>query len=216
MRVETCMRISACIRRFSTGAALIWLVAGACAQPLPRLEVLGGYSFLRTHEDLRFAGMTSGSLHGWQSAVKWNLKPRFGLVADASGQYGKVDGFPPGFVVLESGDVKLHWLLVGPEFRLMEERGLSVNVHALAGVMHASDVVFDRAAFTEGRESRNYRATNSDTQFGGAFGGSLDLRLSEALYWRITQLDVVLTRFASTADPNFRVSTGLVYRFGER
>jgi hypothetical protein len=160
--------------------------------------------------------MTSGSLHGWEAALKWNLKPRLGLVADVSAQYGKVEGFPPGLLFLESGDLKLHSFLFGPEFRLMQERNLSVNVRGLAGVMRANDLVFERAALLDGRESRDFRAVSAETQFGATFGGSLDLRLSDALSWRMAQLDVVLMRFTSTADSNFRVSTGLIYRFGER
>src|SRR5579885_3091336 len=53
----------------------------------PRLQVFGGYSYLRY--DTPTLGFTSYSgLNGWNGSVAWNLTKEFGVKAELSGQYG--------------------------------------------------------------------------------------------------------------------------------
>ena len=55
-----------------------------------------------------------------------------------------------------------------------------------------------------------------ETSFGAAFGGSFDITLSDHFAWRVVQPDLYLTRFTHATQKDFRISTGLVFRFGGR
>ena len=66
----------------------------------------------------------------------------------------------------------------------------------------------DQSKFTTIRSWGNY--------FTGAFGGTVDLRLSERLAWRVAQPDVFVMRFGSGTQTDFRIATGIVVRFGRK
>ena len=72
-------------------ACLFWLFVLASlpltAQEIPRVQVFGGYSYLRF--DSRSFGFANGSnLNGYSLAPAFNLTREFGVVAELSGQYG--------------------------------------------------------------------------------------------------------------------------------
>jgi hypothetical protein len=59
----------------------------SAAQDIPRVEVFGGYSYLRF--DSRSFGFASGSnLNGYNLAPAFNIFHGFGVVGELSGQYG--------------------------------------------------------------------------------------------------------------------------------
>jgi hypothetical protein len=66
------------------------------AQEVPRVEVFGGYSYVRVAEAI--------NAHGWNASIAGNANSWFGVAADVSGHY-------------RSG-LSLHSYTVGPRFAL--------------------------------------------------------------------------------------------------
>ncbi|HYE73675.1 MAG TPA: flagellar motor protein MotB, partial [Blastocatellia bacterium] len=114
-------------------------------------------------------------------------------------------------------DYQIYTFLAGPQISFRSER-VTPFVHTLFGVAHGR---------AEGRGSvagvgQVVQLSLKETAFAAAFGGGVDVKLTDRIWWRTLQADYILTRFDST-DPvfltsrkdtqnNFRLSTGLVFR----
>jgi hypothetical protein len=113
------------------------------AQDTPRVEVFGGYSYLRPNEHLAPYGLLDSThMNGWQGAVKFNLNSRIGIVSEAGGNYGTAKGEIFGFenVVPIAERYRVHTFLFGPEFRVAgpADRKWSLNLRALGGFARQS------------------------------------------------------------------------------
>ena len=80
------------IQRGSTTAFLFFLllIVGSlpsAAQDVPRIEVFGGYSYLR-FDSRSFGFASSSNLNGYNLAPAFNIFHGFGVVGELSGQYG--------------------------------------------------------------------------------------------------------------------------------
>ncbi len=156
------------------------------AQSVPKMEVLAGYTFT----NLRPASGPSGTLHGWNTGVQWNLTRRLGLVGEAAGSYGS-DPY-----VKET----LHSYTFGPRVYFHRSERTSFYGHTLLGVG------FLRISQGE--------AFDTSSGFASQIGGGVDVKLSRVVGLRAGQLDYMLTRFADRSQHNFRFSAGFVFRFG--
>jgi len=58
----------------------------AIGQDVPRLQLFGGYSYLR-FDSKTFGFADASNLNGWNGAVAWNITRNFGGIAELSGQY---------------------------------------------------------------------------------------------------------------------------------
>jgi len=172
-----------------TAGALLLLASATTAQD-KRFEVFTGYSFSRVDT----ASPGRSNLHGWNAAVEANVNRFFGLVGDFSGHYGERTVIP-GI----QRNINTHAALFGPRVRLPGR--VRPFAHALFGVARGSAGVFG--------------STNSDTAFGMAAGGGIDADLTDdgGVSWRIVQADYLMNRFFDRNNNNFRLSTGLVFRF---
>jgi len=92
---------------------------------------------------------------------------------------------------------KVHDFLFGPQVNL-GHGSVRPYVHGLVGASHGSQAGF------------------SDTVLAFALGGGLDVKLTDRISWRLAQADYFGTRYADATQNNFRLSTGLVFRFGEK
>ena len=92
---------------------------------------------------------------------------------------------------------KMHDFLGGPQFNFGHGE-LRPYVHALVGGSHGS------------------QAGVSDTVLAFAFGGGLDIKISDRFAIRLAQADYFGTRYAEQTQNNFRISTGLVFHFGRK
>lgn len=164
----------------------------------PRTEVFGGYSYVRAEE--------GGNLNGWNASVAGNITRYFGVVGDVSGHYANgsfLDGHAYTF-------------LGGPQFSF-RTTGMTPFAHALFGVTRVSRGV--------GFLGVNFGA--SETDLAMAFGGGLDINLSDRIAIRAIQADYfpvrsggnILNRFnlpfsfGSDFVNNFRVAAGIVIKF---
>lgn len=215
---------------------VLLLPLSVAAQETPKLEVFGGYSYLRLTEQPRTL-LKSASLNGWNALVKLNVTPRIGLLADFSGHYGQrgltpftIDSLTPAGEVqrIIPGDMRQHTFLFGPEVRLLKRDRLLVNVRALMGVAHTNTLVLPLREpiqrppdlFGNPQQPITQRTFPSASTFAASFGGSVDYRITNRLSYRIVQPELLLTRSGSMATGNFnqynfRLSSGIVFTSGE-
>ncbi len=93
------------------------------AQEAPKIEVFGGYSYIRANPKGGFIG-SNGS--GWNASAAWNWNSRWGLKADVS-----------GFYCCSGQGEREHNFLFGPQFNI-RRRKASFFLHALVGVSHGN------------------------------------------------------------------------------
>lgn len=178
------------MRKLLLTAGLALALAGPALAQDKRFDVFTGYSFAR----LETPSPDRSNLHGWNAAVEARLNPFFGLVGDFSGHYGERTIVPGA-----QRNINTHAALFGPRVRLPGR--VRPFAHALFGVARGSAGVFG--------------STSSDTAFGMAAGGGIDADLTDegGVSWRIVQADYLMNRFFDRNNNNFRLSTGLVFRF---
>lgn len=206
-------------RLFSVTSLVLFAALSAMAQEYPKAEVFGGYSYFRADG--------GANLHGWNASVSGNLNSWFGLVADFSGHYDSSSsrsqlslpdfpGFPgipgsPSLSFAVSSETSVHTFLAGPRFSYRKKERIAPFAHALFGASrrHAeTEVIFDSAG-------RTFFSSNN-TSFAAALGGGLDIELSKNIALRVVQAEYVLTRSFGFSGNNTRVSTGIVFRFGNK
>lgn len=160
-----------CVGRFSfgafrRGAALVLLLAvfaplpsRAQQQTVPRLQLFGGYSYLRFNSQT-FGFANASGLNGWNVAASGNLFYNFGVVAELSGQYG--------------AHFNLRDLAIGPQFLFPHGKYIFFG-HALFG-----------KARTLVRQGTGAEDTQRAYEFGGGidrkFLSRFDIRIIQADY----------------------------------
>jgi len=158
----------------------------AAAQETPRAEVFGGYQYTRIN-----AGGTGVNFNGWDASVTGNINKDFGVTADFSGDYKSQNG----------ASVKIYSYTFGPVVNLNHQGTFNPFVHALFGGAHAS-------------ASLTGVGSGSTNGFTMAMGGGADAKLAPRFAVRLFQADWVYYRFQGVGESkNFRISSGLVFRF---
>ena len=206
------------MKRLFLAAALTVLVsASARAQENPRGEVSGGFSYLH-------AGPGS-NLYGWDTSAAGNLNSWFGIVGEFSGHYQSSGGtiaFPtppivvPVPVVAVSADSNLYTFLFGPRLSYRKDKRFTPFAHILPGLArsHTSGTVTTQLLVMP-PVLTDFHFSDSGTAFAMAIGGGLDMKLTKSLVFRVLQADYLLTRFGGATQNHARLTTGLLYRFGE-
>jgi len=161
----------------------------AAADDAPKVEVFGGYSYF--HCDMQDPSV-SCNLNGWNASVAYNASNYLGIVADFGGAYGTVED------VL---DVKSHSFLFGPKVSLRQGK-ITPFAQALFGVTHIKE--------SQGVDSY------SENGFAMSLGGGLDINAGKKIAIRVAQVEYVQTQSSSLISNNFRVSTGIVFKLGNR
>jgi opacity protein-like surface antigen len=172
---------------------LVVVALPARAQNTPQLEVMGGYSYLRS--DLSGADL---GMHGWQGSVTENLNSWFGGTAEFSGYYATTT--PP----LGPPDINInaHTFLFGPQISYRKNPNFTPFVHVLLGGIHASQGYIG--------------ISQPKTDFAAEFGGGVDFKIHKNLAIRVIQADYLATPYLNQWQQNVRFSAGIVLRFGEK
>lgn len=174
------------------------------------VEMFGGVSYLRATDHLRYP---SGEINtfGLDFAATAYVTPRLGVTAEFGAHHGWRKLSFPDVERFRTERTTLSYLF-GPHIRLINTDRLVVAARALLGVTRGEFVspvmLPDQSGFTTIRSWGNH--------FTGAFGGTIDLRLSQRLAWRVAQPDVFVMRFGSRTQTDFRIATGIVVRFGRK
>jgi hypothetical protein len=163
--------------------------ATAQSKLIPGIEVFGGYSHLSLSSGgLGFSNWTQ--MNGFDVAVTIpHIYQGLGITADASGDY--------------STTIEQYNYMVGPQYK-WEFSKFRFIAHGLYG-----------KAQTRLREPGSTFVEPSDRQRVLAFGGEVDVPISERFSVRAIQADyLAASAFGSNRD-SFRFSTGLIYKFGK-
>jgi opacity protein-like surface antigen len=161
---------------------LLARLAAADEGAVPKAELFGGYSYTTEGEQ---------SLHGGEASLALRLTRWIAVEADVSTHYGNELGISTSRV----------FFLGGPRFAY-RSRSVSVFTHYLAGGVRS------RAGITV----VGVDITESRTDFAMAFGGGVDVRLSDRWAMR-AQADYALIRADGSREKEPRFSAGAVYRF---
>jgi len=115
--------------------------------------------------------------------------------AGFSGQYRLSNrlGFVGQFNASYGGGTSARTLLFGPEISL--RRRYSPFAHILIGGAHLS------------------QGSSSSGSFATEIGGGVDRNVEGKISWRLAQFDYIPTYFHQGRQDNFRLSTGLIFRF---
>jgi opacity protein-like surface antigen len=182
--------------------------ASALAQEPSKIEVFGGYSLLRADG----GSGPSENLNGWNASINYNLNKILGVKADFSGHYTNTTITNPFTGTSSNLDVSDFTFLFGPQFSYRKKEKVVPFAHVLLGGFRGKtsgapvDIGFPGLPVFINPGSTN-------TSFGAAFGGGLDIKLTNGLAFRLVQADYLLTRFGDETQNNLRIGTGLVLRF---
>src|SRR5271167_3871127 len=159
------------------GAIAIGTITTAQAQspdnPQPKVEVFGGYSFLRPGVNADGTALNLDAVPaGWGAAATFNVAPHFGLTADFGGHYKTFDPND----VLAGADVHVGTLMFGPHVETRTSH-FAFFGEALFGL--------HRVAVT------NVAGFSPDNAFGLAVGGGVDAHVSRHIDIRLAQVDFV-------------------------
>lgn len=178
------------------------------AQEAPRVEIFGGYSYLRTDNNNN-GGLTTVAtdqdLNGFATSFTTNLNTWFGVTAEVSGHYGSYN--VGGLNV----DQDMYLFTAGPRFALRRYERITPYAHALVGVARTN---LDAGSISTGVGTIS--TSINDSGFALVVGGGVDLNINELVAFRLFQADYVLTRLNNNSQNNFRASTGLVLKLGSQ
>jgi hypothetical protein len=161
----------------------------------PRVEVFSGYSYAFIDVGFPFNHENFGA--GWHGAFQGNFNDWLAIVADVSGHYKGLPNVSPGLADIK---VKKHFYTFGPRITARSEK-VNFFFHGLFGGARSNFDVPGTGSF-------------DDNAFTMIYGGGVDWNPSQRVAIRIFQIDGVFPKFSGTFDSNFRLSTGLVIRFG--
>jgi hypothetical protein len=186
------------------------------AQGAPQVEVFDGYSYLRAHDSLS-EGLNQ---NGWEGSVAVDFARSFGVVADFSNHYGIS---PRVFSPTGSGG-KGFTFLFGPQYSYRRFPRLAPFGHALVGGMRYSRLVPLTISGTSIALPPGCTTTfcyRPQTAFAVALGGGLDAKATQHVWVRLFQLDYLRSNLTnpngtSAAQNDFRISAGVVLRFGKK
>lgn len=158
------------------------------------------------------------SLGGTDAQVVRFLNPKWGIVGNYRGYFG-TSGVEPNYYNIRGPFVSEQMALLGPEYRLIANKHLSVNAHALFGAAYGN---FQRATAPLTRQEVQYQLGLFADQWapGAAIGGALTMNRNAHWAFRV-EPDATLTRFTHPGGPDgiqyqFAFSVGVVYRFVPR
>jgi opacity protein-like surface antigen len=220
-------------------AAIGLLCALSCVQvglqaqevsPVPQFQVTSGYTF----ERMDISSPVVGNLlaldgihvpshvnsHGWQASIEENVNHWFGGVAEFSTYYarpeiGLEDTTTGNIINIQPVNVTVNSIMFGPKVSLHRFRRLTPFGQFTLGVVHVRMKTTSLTNFLAGSAANQ---TSGDTVFGWGTDGGIDFSINRSVAIRV-QGGFQQTQFDDMDDDrqnHFRVSTGVVFKFGQR
>jgi peptidoglycan-associated lipoprotein len=176
------------------GALLLFAGIASAQGESPKVEVFGGYSFLRASDS-----GASANFNGASGSVAYNLSPWLGLVSDVGGYHWSQAG----------NDATVVSYLFGPKFAY-RHGPVTPFAQVLFGGAHLSGSA-NNCVFGGGT------CTGSSEAFAMALGGGMDWNATPHIGIRLAQVEYLMTKFNDVSgndrQNNVRVSTGVVFRW---
>ncbi len=198
------------MHRFVVLALLLLLLpVTLAAQDLPRVGFFVGYSRFRVSSgfspESTAYSVDAAGLNGWNLTVTGNINRWIGAEADFGGYYGTTTvralrPLPPFDGFSYSPNFKGRTYLFGPRLSFCRHERFTPFIHALFGRVILSKIP---------------PGNSSDSFFGFALGGGLDVTAVRHLAVRALQVDYVSghTGSGSLGANNLRLSTGAAVLF---
>ena len=205
---------------------LLFLVVVICApavlgqsDDVRRYEFYGGYAYQRANNNApsfdrngtaSFNGVPvvfnqrTQNYNGFTGEFNQNITRHWGLVTSFTGVYSRA-AYVNGVNGRAFGARTSRYdLLFGPRYNFRLGR-FNPFGEAMAGFEHM------RVKFNDVLTNGD----NADTAFAMAFGGGVDLRLTDHIDVRAIQADYIPTFFNSTHQNNYRLGAGVKVKFGQ-
>ena len=186
------------MRRFVLVAAALFMVSvtAHAQEEYPRMEIFGGYAYFNSDQ---FMERESLNVPAFIVSAAGNVSKNFGLVVEVNGNYGDItDTTSPDQGPTREFATNTYTFLFGPRFTA-RRTGKNFFGHVLFGAARTS---------IEGRDA--------ETDFAMAVGGGLDINASKDIAVRLFQADYLPIRASGETAHNYRISFGIVFRFGVR
>lgn len=187
-------------------AFLVIATTAVTAQPIPKFDLFGGYSF--GHIDTG-TFPSAANLNGWDASLTYNWNRWFGVTAEGGGLYGsqQLSCQPPTLTCPQPLSVaathqKIHTYSFGPRFYLRNHTRYTPFARALFGGGYTSN------GFSDGTTLANGSSIWTT-------GAGVDIALTHRLALR-TQTDFQRNRFFHSPGNDFRLATGLVWHLGSK
>jgi opacity protein-like surface antigen len=174
------------------------------ADEYPRNEFFAGYSYHSAAINTLTIDPQRTSQHGLNLAYTRNVSRHIGLTFDASAHFKRESEATTASTFESKRDQ--YYLLGGVQFAASNGRRVRPFAHALAGASLFRGLTTDRSP------AGNVFTIDDATSFAMAFGGGLDVRLSEHVAIRLIQADYAPTFFGSGRQDNLRLSFGVVFK----
>ena len=185
---------------FGLGVLAFGCVPFAAAQETPKVEIFGGYTYVRSNV---IPSCLCFDLHGGSGSVAYNLNNWFGLVGDFGGyKASNVEG--------TGLDLTIFSYQFGPRISWRKNNRLTLFGHVLVGGARGSGSLL-APALGGSSQSENVFALTS--------GGGMDINLNRRLAVRVFQAEHFFTKFTNTTNNrqnNLRLSAGIVIHLGSR
>ena len=180
------------MRKILIAMGLLFIGAAAAnAQEDRGFDVSGTYQFVRFNPG---NGASGENCQGGSGSAAAYFSARIGVVGEFGGC--KVTGLPSGVTAHEFS------YLFGPRVYFPMSRGR---------VFPFVQGLFGGQQFSAGVSGAGSGSSNA---FAAAVGGGADVTLTKHVSLRAVQVDYLYTHFNSASQNNFRIQTGVVYRFG--
>jgi opacity protein-like surface antigen len=181
--------------------ALCLPLTASAQEGTPKVEIFGGYSYVRTDSS---DGFDSINAHGFNASLAGNITKHIGLVSEFSRLTFSQSVTAPivGEITI---DASVLTYLFGPRFTFYRGKA-EPFVHALLGGARGNA----KASVLGVSESATENA------FAYALGGGLDVKVHDNFAIRVAQVDYLAERLGGETGNNFRYSAGVVIRLGKR
>lgn len=179
------------MRKLLIACGLLLLgTSSAMAQEDRGVEVSGNYQYVRFNPG---SGASGINCQGGSGVLGAYLTSRIGVI----GEFGacKVTGLPSGATAHEMD------YLFGPR----------IYFHSSGRVFPFVQALFGGERFSAGVTGVGSGSTNA---FAMAAGGGADVTLTRHVSFRAIQFDYLYTHFGGASQNNFRLQSGIVWRFG--
>ena len=169
------------------GFCLLSLPAVAQEHEIPKVELFGGYSLLRSNGE---------NLNGWKVVIGGSVNRWFGVAADFSGHY-RSESTPLG----KLKEIE-HSFTFGPHFSFRRNRRFTPFAYTLFGVA---------------RETTSLAGVgHTEVGFAAELGGGLDMELSEWVALRLFDGAASITRIEGETRTKPKFSFGIVFLLGRK
>jgi outer membrane immunogenic protein len=184
-------------------AGIFALAPSAHAQDAPKWEIFGGYTYMRAN--IVVSG-TQFNMNGGSGSVAYNLNNWFGLVGDFGITHSGTTGTQPF-------SLNIYTYEFGPRVSWRNHTKLTPYGQVLIGGGHANGTLYTSSL------GSGLAPLGASNDFNFTAGGGVDWKINHGFSVRLAQAEYLHTQFPNAHDnsqSNFRLSTGVVFSFGQR